>query len=86
MFMLMYEDLIWNHIEKDTLEELNRSSDVRKLIFNNLTVCINVINTEVYQNIAAWLLTIPEDKLEKITFGDVIKNVGSYIDETGYLV
>lgn len=86
MFMLLFEDLISNHVEKDTLEELNKSSDVRKLIFNNLTVGVNVMNTKSYQDIAAWLLTVPEDELKKITLEDVIKGVGNYIDKTGYLV
>jgi hypothetical protein len=84
--MLMHEYLIWNHIEKDTLEKLNKSSEVRKVIFSNLTVCVNVIDTDVYQNIAAWLLAVPEDELKELTFEDVVKSVGSYIGETGYLV
>lgn len=86
MFMLLFEDLISNHVEKDTLEELNKSPDVRKVIFNNLTIGVNVIDTEAYQKIAAWLLTVPEDELKKITLEDVVKGVGNYIDETGYLV
>lgn len=86
MFMLLHRDLILNHIEKDTLEKLEKSSKLRNLVFDNLTKCVNVVSTEAYQNIAFWLLTVPEEKLEKITFADVIKAVGEYIDETGNLV
>lgn len=86
MFMLLHEDLILNHVEKDTLKKLKKSSRVRRTIFKNLTVGVNVVNTDVYQNIAAWLLTVPEEKLKTITLEDVVKEVGSYIDETGYLV
>lgn len=86
MFMLLHRDLILNHVEKDTLRELEKSSRVRKVIFDGLTVGVNVIDTEVYQNIAAWLLTVPEEKLKKITLEDVVKRIGNYIDETGYLV
>jgi hypothetical protein len=82
----LFEDLIWNHIEKDTLEKLKKSSKVRKLIFKNLTIGVNVIDTDAYQNVAAWLLTVPEEKLKMITLEDVVKEVGNYIDETGYLV
>jgi len=84
--MLLHEDMIWNHIEKDTLEELKKGSKVRKIIFNKLTVGMNVIDTKAYHDVAAWLLTVPEENLKMITFGDVIKGVGNYIDETDYLV
>jgi len=47
---------------------------------------VNVVGTEVYQDIAAWLLKVPEDKLKKITVEDVMKGVGDYVDRTGYLV
>ncbi len=86
MFMLMHRDLILNHIEKDTLEKLEKSSKVRNVVFNGLTVGVNVVGTEVYQDIAAWLLKVPEDKLKKITVEDVMKGVGDYVDRTGYLV
>lgn len=84
--MLLYKDLICNHIEKDTLERLLKSSKIRKTIFDNLTVGVNVVDTAAYQDIAVWLLTVPEEDLKKITLEDVLKGVGNYIDETGYLV
>ena len=86
MFMLLFRDLIWNHIEKDTLGKLRKSSRVRKLIYDNLTIGVNVVGTDVYQNIATWFLTVPENKLRKITLEAVIKAVGNYIDESGNLV
>lgn len=86
MFMLLHEEMIWNHIEKGTLEELKKSSDVRKVIFNKLTVGVNVVDTNAYQDVASWLLKVPEENLKKITLEDVVKGVDSYIDTTGYLV
>jgi TRAP-type C4-dicarboxylate transport system permease large subunit len=86
MFMLLYRDMMWNHVEKDTLKKLRNSSRIRKLVFDNLTIGVNVVGTDVYQNIATWLLTVPENKLRKITIEDVMKAVGNYIDETGNLV
>jgi hypothetical protein len=85
-FTLLCRDLIINHVEKDTLEKLEKSSSTRNVIFDMLTIGVNVVGTEVYQNIAAWLLTVPEEKLKTITFGDALKGAGDYIDETGYLV
>jgi hypothetical protein len=82
----MHRGAILNHIEKDTLEKLEKSSRVRNVIFNELTVGVNVVGTEVYQDIAAWLLKVPEDKLKTITFRDAVKAVGDYVDRTGYLV
>ena len=61
---LLHEDLIKVHIEKDTLEKLEKSSDVRKTIFYNITVGVNVMGVESYQQVAAWLLTVPEKKLK----------------------
>jgi ASC-1-like (ASCH) protein len=86
MFMLLHEELILIHLEDDTLEELKKSSDVRKIIFNKLTVGVNVRDMSAYQDVAAWLMTVPEEKLKKITIDDVLTGVGSYIDATGYLV
>lgn len=86
MFMLLHEELILSHIEKDTLEEFEKSSDVRKTIFNNMTIGVNVVDMKAYQDVVAWLLTVPEEKLKEITFADVIKGVGNYMDGTGYLV
>ena len=83
---LLHEDLIKVHIEKDTLEQLEKSSDVRKTIFYNITVGVNVMGVESYQQVAAWLLTVPEKKLKKLTAEDVMKGAGNYIDDTGYLV
>lgn len=57
-YMLLCEDFIKNRVEKGTLKELENSSEVRKAIFNNLTVGVNVISTESYQKIAAWLFGI----------------------------
>lgn len=45
-----------------------------------MTVGRNVTGTECYQNIAEWLLAVKEVKL------DVVKGVGEYIDESGYIV
>ena len=84
--MLLHEDLIKMYIEKDTLERLEKSSKVRRIIFNMLTVGTNVMNTESYNDVAAWLLTVPEEKLKEVTMKDVVSGAGNYIDESGYLV
>lgn len=86
MFMFSHERAIWRYIENDTLEELKKSSNTRKAIFNVLTIDTNVISLRAYQDIAAWLLKVPEDELKKITLEDVIQEVGGYIDKTGCLI
>lgn len=86
MFMLIHRDLVVNHVEKDTLEKLEKSSKIRNLVFDALTIGVNVVGTDAYQNVAAWLMTVPEEKLTTITFADAINGAGDYIDTTGYLV
>ncbi len=86
MFMSCYKGMVLVHVEKDTLEKLEKSSNMRKIIFDKLTIGVNVVSTESYQNVAAWLLTVPEEKLEEMTFEDAINGAGNYIDETGYMV
>lgn len=86
MICLFFEGLVRNHLNKDTLEKFDKSSNMRKTIFNNLTLGVNVVSVGIYQDVAAWLLTVPEEKLKELTIEDVIENVGDYIDNSGYLV
>lgn len=86
MFTAMFPELIYGYLNEDTLGELENSSEVRKSIFGKLTVGVNVTSIEVYQDIAVWLLTVPEEELKEITMEDVIKEVGEYVDTSGYLV
>lgn len=85
MFAALFPELVYGYLKEDTRKILESSSDLRKEIFENITVGVNVISIEVYQNIAEWLLTIPEENLKKITFKDVEKGAGEYIDDRGLL-
>lgn len=85
MFMAMFPGLVYGRLEENTRKEIESSSDVRKIIFERLTVGINVRDTDIYQELAAWLLKVPEEKLKKLTVEDVIAGVGEYMDMTGYL-
>lgn len=86
MFTSLFPELVYSRLEEDTRKQLETCSEVRRTIFEILTVGINVKSVEVYQNVAAWLLTVQEENLKKITLEDVEKGVGEYIDCTGYLV
>jgi len=86
MFVALFPELIYGHLKEDTRKILESSSDTRKIIFEKITVGANVISVDVYQNIAEWLLAVPEDNLKKITFEDVEKGAGKFIDESGRLV
>ena len=83
--LLLHEDFIKIHIRKDTLEQLEKSSNTRRKLFDIITVGVNVVSVESYQKVASWLLTVPEEKLRKITIDDVLAGAGHYIDESGYL-
>lgn len=80
-FMAMFPELVYNYLENDTKKNLEKSSDVRRIIFEKVTVGIKVTDIEVYQKIAAWLLAVPEKRLKKLTIEDVEKGVGGYIDD-----
>ena len=86
MFMAMFPGLVYGRLEENTRKEIESSSDVRKTIFERLTVGVNVKDTDIYQELAAWLLKVPEEKLKKLTVKDAIKGVGEYIDMSGHLV
>lgn len=51
-----------------------------------MTVGVNVKDTDVYQELAVWILKVPEEKLKKLTIKDVVKGVGEYMDMSGILV
>lgn len=85
MFMAMFPGLVYGHLKDDTIRQLESGSEVRRIIFEMLTIGVNVIGTDVYQDVAAWLLTVPEENLKTITMEDVIKGAGEYVDESGRL-
>lgn len=85
MFMAMFPGLVYMRLEDDTRKQLESGSKVRRIIFERLTIGINVIGTDVYQDVADWLLTVPEENLKTITMEDVIKGAGEYVDESGRL-
>jgi hypothetical protein len=85
MFMAMFPGLVYSRLEDDTRKRMESSSDVRKTIFEKLTVGVNVYNTDIYQKLAIWLLNVPEEDLKKLKMEDVIGGIGEYIDTTGHL-
>jgi hypothetical protein len=85
-FMAMFPGLVYGHLEENTMEEIESSSKVRRVIFERLTVGVNIDNTDVYQRLAEWLLKVKEEKLKKLTVEDVIKGFGEYRDLSGHLV
>jgi hypothetical protein len=85
MFMAMFLGLVYGRLEENTRKEIESSSDVRKTIFERLTVGVNVNDTDIYQKLAVWLLNVPEEELKKLTVEDVIGGVGEYMDMTGHL-
>lgn len=84
-FMAMFPGLVYGRLEENTRKEIESSSDVRRLIFERLTVGVNIYDTDIYQKLAEWLLKIEEEKLKKLTMKDVIKGIGEYIDLSGRL-
>lgn len=85
MFMALFPELVYDRLEENTRKEIESGSDVRKTIFERLTVGVNVNDTDVYQKLAVWLLKVPEEKLKKLTLEDVIGGIGEYMDMTGHL-
>lgn len=85
-FMAMFPGLVFARLQEDTRVQIEKSSKVRKIIFEKLTVGVNVDGTDCYQRIAEWLMSVEEDKLRKITMEDVVAGVGDYIDESGRLL
>lgn len=84
-FMAMFPGLVYGRLEDNTRKEIESSSEVRRIIFETLTVGVNVDNTDIYQKLAEWLLKVKEERLKKLTVEDVIEGFGEYRDLSGYL-
>lgn len=85
-FMAMFPGLVYGRLEENTRKEIESSSEVRRVIFERLTVGVNIDGgTDIYQKLAEWLLKIKEEKLKKLTLEDVIEGIGEYRDLSGYL-
>lgn len=85
-FMAMFPGLVYGRLEDNTRKEIESSSEVRRIIFERLTVGVNIDNTDIYQKLAEWLLKVKEEKLKKLTVEDVIEGFGEYRDLSGHLV
>lgn len=85
MFMATFPGFVYGRMEENTRREIKSSSNVRRIIFERLTVGVNVSDTDVYQKLAEWLLKVPEEKLKILTIDEVIKGIGEYRDLSGYL-
>ena len=86
MFVAMFPGLVYGRLEECTRKEIESSSNVRRTIFENLTVGINVSDTDSYQKLAEWLLKVPEKKLKVLTMDEVVKGIGEYRDFSGQLI
>ena len=85
-FMAMFPGLVYGRLEENTRKEIESSSEVRRVIFERLTVGVNIGDTDIYQKLAEWLLKVQEEKLKKLTVKDVIEGFGEYRDMSGHLV
>lgn len=85
-FMAMFPGLVYGRLEENTMKELESSSNIRRTIFERLTVGVNVDDTDIYQKLAEWLLNVPEKKLKTLTIDDVIGGIGEYRDLSGHLL
>lgn len=86
MFMAMFPGLVYGRLEECTRKDIESSSNVRRTIFENLTVGINVSDTDSYQKLAEWILKVPEKKLKTLTIDEVIEGIGEYRDLSDHLV
>ena len=86
MFMAMFSGLVYGRLEEGTRKEVESSSDVRRIIFEKLTVGVNISDTDSYQKLAEWILKVPEKKLKTLTIDEVIEGIGEYRDLSDHLV
>lgn len=85
-FMAMFPGLVYGRLGDSTRKDIESSSNIRRVIFEKLTVGVNIGDTDIYQKLAEWLLKVPEKKLKKLTVEDVIKGIGEYRDLSGQLL
>lgn len=51
-FMAMFPGFVYSRLENKTRKEIESCSEVRRVIFEKLTVCVNVDNIDIYQKLA----------------------------------
>ncbi len=61
-FMAMFPGLVYSRLEDNTRKEIESSSEARRVIFEILTVGVNIDNTDIYQKLAEWLLKVKEER------------------------
>ena len=83
MYMLAFPGMVDIHVE-DKFKEIIRKDKVRNLVFDTLTVGVNVTSLSTYNEIAKVISETENPKT--ITLGEVIKQTGCYLDNSGTLV
>jgi len=86
MYMFLFLDLVWNHVEDESVKDKIENSPVLHNIFENLVIGVNVVDISYYNDIAKYISGFTDEEAKNLTYGDVIKNVGEYYDSSGALV
>ena len=89
MYMFAFEGMLEAHIiDESALKKIQHENpnNPYKVVFEHLLVGVNISSLEAINDIAVYLSKLTEDEVKKITYEDVIKNVGCFTDSSGYLV
>ncbi len=86
MFMSLFSGMVDIHVRNiETIHKI-RDSEILSKVFDNLTIGVNVVSLESYNDIAEYISKLSIEEAKKITLSDVINNIGQYIDNSGRLV
>ncbi|MDD3474440.1 MAG: hypothetical protein PHP08_00870 [Candidatus Dojkabacteria bacterium] len=84
--MSLFSGMVDIHVRNiETIHKI-RDSEILSKVFDNLTIGVNVVSLESYNDIAEYISKLSIEEAKKITLSDVINNIGQYIDNSGRLV
>ena len=89
MYMFVFEEMLENHITNENAKRLmehERPNNPYRYVFNALLLGKNISSLEAINDVATYLSKLTEKEIMEATMEDVIKNIGSFYDDSGYLV
>lgn len=85
MYMFAFPEMLWNHVTDEKIQA-EHFDNAHKLVFEALLVGVNISNLEAINDIAVYLSGVSDEEIKTLTYEDVVKNVGCFVDNSGYLV
>jgi len=89
MYMFTFEGMLEKHITNENAKRLiehEQPNNPYRYVFEALLLGKNISSLEAINDVATYLSKLTEKEIMEVTMKDVTKNIGSFYDDSGYLV